>query len=134
MCVIDERKFRFTLWRKKCYKVLSKRWFDTEENEYSTPCQNTKVTVFKNGPTSLIPQNPSKNPFQIYNSDHYLFEEGFIFYFTDLETAKNYATWVDNGCVFEAYVPAFTRYAKDNDDPEGCAREIVLTKKVYGKF
>jgi len=131
MCVIDKRKFRFTLWRRKCYKVLSKRWFDTEKNAYSTPCQNTKVFVSETEETELIPEDPSINPILIGESRKYIFEPGFIFYFTDLDRARKYADWVESGQIFEGYVPAFTRYAKDYGDPEEeCARKIVLTKRI----
>ena len=133
MCVIDKRKFRFTLWRKKCYKVLSKKWFDTEKDAYYTPHQNAKVFVSETEETELIPEDPSINPILIGKSRKYIFEPGFIFYFTDLDRAKEYANYVDSGQghIFEGYIPAFTRYAKNCEDPEeGCARKIVLTKRI----
>jgi hypothetical protein len=124
MCVIDKRKFRFTLWRRKCYKILSKNPLDSK-NTYRSPCQNTKV-VIKPDETRLIPENPSAEPQVSYMG--YQFTEGFIYYFTDLETAKAYRRYTYNPVIFEGYVPAFTRYAKEND--EECAREVVLTKRI----
>lgn len=125
MCVIDKRKFRFTLWRRKCYKILSKYPFDPEDT-YRSPCQNTEV-VIKTDKTRLIPEDPSAEPQEIPYVG-YQFTEGFIYYFTNLETAKIYRRYMVNPVIFEGYVPAFTRYAKEDD--EECARKIVLTKRI----
>ena len=79
MCVIDKRKFRFTLWRRKCYKVLSKKWFDTEKDAYYTPHQNTKVFVSETEETELIPEDPLINPVLIGESRNiYLNQDSFF--------------------------------------------------------
>ena len=128
MCVLDKRKFRFTLWRKKCYKVFVSNKVDVKDNKYFTPFQGTKVIVPNIGKTVLIPENPNAEPEKESASNHYIFEEGFIFYFTSLKAAKEIVDTLYNGYIFEGYIPAFTRYAEEY--PEGCARKVVLTKRI----
>ena len=125
MCLYD-RKFRITLRKRKCYKILSKNPWDPEDT-YRSPCQNTKV-VIKTGETELIPEDPSAKPRKVWWREEYQFEEGFIYYFTDFNAAKNYSNYISNPVIFEGYIPAFTRYAKE--DVQECARKVILTKKL----
>jgi len=125
MCLYD-RKFRITLRRRKCYKVLSRNPWDPEDI-YHSPCQGTKV-IIKTDETILIPEDPSAKPYKVWWKKRYQFKEGFIYYFINLKAAKEYSKYTVNSVIFEGYVPAFTRYAKE-DDAE-CARKVILTKKL----
>ena len=115
MCLIDNKRFRFTFKRIPVYKIVVKNC-----GEFFTPFEGALMKKYMHGEF----ESPYKD-----DTERYRFEEGFIHAFTSKKAAEDYACYSD--VIIEGYIPAFTRYAISNDlyaefTNSICARRMVF--------
>ena len=122
MCLIDNKRFRFTFKRIPVYKVFYKR----ADGKLYTPFRCTVVRKRMYG-------GRIEQPFKDALGE-YFFGKGFIHACLNNDAAQHL---INSSCfddeerqqsleIIEGYIPAFTRYALDVALDEICARRMVF--------
>lgn len=134
MCLLDTKRFRFTLKKIPVYKVVVER-----DTHYRSPYKSGFISKCLPFIQKGITDN---SPHYIKYYKCYEYGPGFVFAFTSKSIAElrkfhleaedefnflNENTEIAHFVILEGYIPAFTRYAID-DRCQICAREMVFTK------
>jgi len=127
MCLLDNRRFRFTLKPIKCYKVVL-----GDSNGFCSPYMDTRITSDIIKPEKMVGPRWTKD---VWLEDCWSFGEGFIHGVTTLERAYDYYKYFSNAYyssvhILECEIPPFTRYAIQKDENEICARKMKIVKEI----
>ena len=135
MCVLDTRRFRFTLKKIPVYKVVVER-----DTHYRSPYKGGFISK---GLPFIQKGITNNSPYYIKYYKYYEYGPGFVFAFASksmaelrkfrLEVEDEFNFFNENiemhhFVILEGYIPAFTRYAIDSSKTEICARKMVFTK------
>ena len=125
MCLVDNKRFRFTFKRIPVYKVVC----ESSDGNLYTPFQCARIVKKMHG-------NITEHPHE-YIENEYSFDNGFIHAYLNKDSTqyliKDLDAWHPYGQkIIEGYIPAFTRYAIDTCSPYPlsvdsiCARRMVF--------
>lgn len=124
MCLIDKKRFRFTIFSKICYKTFI---FNSNTREL----RNMHMQDIRVESRILTPNSNDEPEFE---SGAYKYTKGFIhaFYLQPFKTAA-YLTLPTSDYIFYTFkciIPPFTRYAVDIFGKSICARRMIIIDKL----
>lgn len=124
MCLIDKKKFRFTIFPKICYKTFI---FNCNTHQLENFFMHDNVT------SRIL--TPDSNDEPEFESGAYKYTKGFIHAFSlqPFKTTAYYPTLPMNDHIFYTFkciIPSFTRYAIDIFGKSICARRMIIIDKL----
>jgi hypothetical protein len=124
MCIIDKKRFRFTIFPKICYKAFK---YNPNTHQLTNFFIGTTVT------SRILVPNSKDEPEYNSNTNMFEFKKGFIhaLQFKPISHTGLHGTFKDGTelWVLKCIIPPFTRYAKW-DNVSICSRKMIIIDKL----